>query len=88
MAELNLKLDQVNEENAKMVGHNNHKQRIQKHMELKEENNHLREVKIDNTSSSYSLTEVSPRALQVALAVSGCCDGRYMWKSMLSSHVY
>ncbi|XP_064610861.1 kinesin-like protein KIF15 [Liolophura sinensis] len=43
MAELQERLKTVEDEHARLVGHQNHKQKIQFHLALKEENNNLRE---------------------------------------------
>lgn len=51
MTKLEKKNEELELENAKLVGHQNFKQKIQYHVKLKVENNELREVENSTTSS-------------------------------------
>lgn len=46
MAIIKEELEAVRNENAQLSGHQNPKQKIQLHLQIKKENNHLRDVSI------------------------------------------
>lgn len=53
MSKLEKKNEELEVENAKLVGHQNFKQKIQYHVKLKKENNDLREVETSSRALHF-----------------------------------